>query len=53
MDMEKPGGFSEHLFISHAQYLEENGNEPFSHGNLITTVMEYFIAGLVIFSNFL
>ena len=51
--MDKPGGFAEHLFVSHAQYLEDNGNEPFSHGNLTATLMEYFIAGHYIFLTFL
>ena len=49
MDMDTPGGFLEHLYVSHAQYLKENGNEPFSHGNLTATLMDYFLAGLVIY----
>ena len=53
MDMDKPGGFLEHLFDSHAQYLQVNGNEPFSQGNLTPTMMVYFIAGHVIFFTFL
>ena len=48
--MDKPGGFLGHLLVSHVQYMEGNGSEPFSHRILTPTLMEYFVAGHLIFS---